>query len=102
MPPTWPERRRVDELVPIAVTVNGRLHAAEVEPRLHAADFLRGVLGLTGTHVGCEQGEEGEEVFHGGMGLFLCTRGFQILCHLFPKGQVLDGMGLFSDGNGKG
>lgn len=46
----------MDELVPIAVTVNGRLHAAEVEPRLHAADFLRGVLGLTGTHVGCEQG----------------------------------------------
>jgi carbon-monoxide dehydrogenase small subunit len=46
----------VDELLPIAVTVNGTLHEAEVEPRMHAADFLRGVLGLTGTHVGCEQG----------------------------------------------
>jgi len=46
----------VDERVPIAVTVNGVLHDAEVEPRMHAADFLRGVLGLTGTHVGCEQG----------------------------------------------
>jgi carbon-monoxide dehydrogenase small subunit len=44
------------ELIPIAVTVNGVLHEAEVEPRMHAADFLRGVLGLTGTHVGCEQG----------------------------------------------
>jgi aerobic-type carbon monoxide dehydrogenase small subunit (CoxS/CutS family) len=42
--------------VPIAVTVNGTLVEAEVEPRMHAADFLRGVLGLTGTHVGCEQG----------------------------------------------
>jgi aerobic-type carbon monoxide dehydrogenase small subunit (CoxS/CutS family) len=46
----------MDELIPIAVTVNGRLEQAEVEPRLHAADFLRGRLGLTGTHVGCEQG----------------------------------------------
>jgi len=46
----------VDERVPIAVTVNGTLHEALVEPRMHAADFLRGVLGLTGTHVGCEQG----------------------------------------------
>lgn len=24
--------------------------------RMHAADFLRQVLGLTGTHIGCEQG----------------------------------------------
>ena len=46
----------MDELVPIAVTVNGTLHVADVEPRMHAADFLRSVLGLTGTHVGCEQG----------------------------------------------
>jgi aerobic-type carbon monoxide dehydrogenase small subunit (CoxS/CutS family) len=46
----------MDELIPIAVTVNGHLQAAEVEPRMHAADFLRGVLGMTGTHVGCEQG----------------------------------------------
>lgn len=45
-----------DDLVPIAVRVNGTLHAADVEPRMHAADFLRTVLGLTGTHVGCEQG----------------------------------------------
>ncbi|MGE4177962.1 MAG: (2Fe-2S)-binding protein [Thermoleophilia bacterium] len=40
----------------MAVTVNGTQHEALVEPRMHAADFLRGVLGLTGTHVGCEQG----------------------------------------------
>ena len=46
----------MDELIPIAVTVNGTLQVAEVEPRMHAADFLRSVLGLTGTHVGCEQG----------------------------------------------
>jgi aerobic-type carbon monoxide dehydrogenase small subunit (CoxS/CutS family) len=40
----------------IAVTVNGMLHEAAVEPRLLLADFLRERLGLTGTHVGCEHG----------------------------------------------
>ena len=38
----------------ISVTVNGRRYQEEVEPRLLLADFLRDVLGLTGTHVGCD------------------------------------------------
>jgi carbon-monoxide dehydrogenase small subunit len=40
----------------IAVTVNGAIYDAAVEPRLLLADFLRHTLGLTGTHVGCEHG----------------------------------------------
>jgi aerobic-type carbon monoxide dehydrogenase small subunit (CoxS/CutS family) len=36
--------------------VNGSAITAEVPARLNAADFLRHVVGLTGTHVGCEQG----------------------------------------------
>jgi carbon-monoxide dehydrogenase small subunit len=40
--------------VSISVTVNGRLYQEEVEPRLLLVDFLRDVLGLTGTHVGCD------------------------------------------------
>jgi carbon-monoxide dehydrogenase small subunit len=40
----------------IAVTVNGTVCEAAVEPRLLLADFLRHTLGLTGTHVGCEHG----------------------------------------------
>jgi aerobic-type carbon monoxide dehydrogenase small subunit (CoxS/CutS family) len=40
----------------IEVTVNGRCYREEVEPRLLLSDFLRHVLGLTGTHVGCEHG----------------------------------------------
>lgn len=40
----------------IQFTVNGVLHNAEVEARLLLSDFLRHHLGLTGTHVGCEQG----------------------------------------------
>jgi carbon-monoxide dehydrogenase small subunit len=38
------------------VEVNGCSCEREVEPRLLLSDFLRGDLGLTGTHVGCEHG----------------------------------------------
>ena len=40
--------------VSISVTVNGRRYQEEVEPRLLLVDFLREVLGLTGSHVGCD------------------------------------------------
>ena len=43
-------------MVEIAVEVNGRAETAEVDGRMLLSDFLRGVLGLTGTHVGCEHG----------------------------------------------
>jgi carbon-monoxide dehydrogenase small subunit len=38
----------------ISLTVNGREHRAEVEPRLLLVHFLRENVGLTGTHIGCE------------------------------------------------
>jgi len=40
----------------ITLTVNGEPRSGEAEPRMTLADFLRGELGLTGTHVGCEHG----------------------------------------------
>jgi carbon-monoxide dehydrogenase small subunit len=40
----------------ISVTVNGRHYSHEVEPRLLLVHYLRDVLGLTGTHIGCETG----------------------------------------------
>jgi carbon-monoxide dehydrogenase small subunit len=40
----------------ICITVNGRRYSRAVEPRYLLADFLRHELGLTGTHIGCEQG----------------------------------------------
>jgi aerobic-type carbon monoxide dehydrogenase small subunit (CoxS/CutS family) len=43
-------------VIPVDVTVNSRRYREEVEPRLLLSDFLRGRLGLTGTHVGCEHG----------------------------------------------
>ena len=38
----------------IRVTVNGRENTHDVEGRLLLVHYLRDVLGLTGTHVGCE------------------------------------------------
>jgi carbon-monoxide dehydrogenase small subunit len=40
----------------VLLTVNGQTREGVAEPRLSLADFLREVLDLTGTHVGCEHG----------------------------------------------
>jgi 2-furoyl-CoA dehydrogenase 2Fe-2S iron sulfur subunit len=40
----------------IRLTLNGREVEGEAEPRMLLSDFLRHVLGATGTHVGCEHG----------------------------------------------
>jgi carbon-monoxide dehydrogenase small subunit len=39
---------------PLTVTVNGDERSTEVETRLLLVHYLRGTLGLTGTHVGCD------------------------------------------------
>ena len=43
-------------LIDVRLTVNGEPVERAVEPRRSLVDFLRHDLGLTGTHVGCEQG----------------------------------------------
>jgi 2-furoyl-CoA dehydrogenase 2Fe-2S iron sulfur subunit len=50
--------RRVNkgERARLSLTLNGRKMAGEAEPRMLLSDFLRHVLGATGTHVGCEHG----------------------------------------------
>jgi carbon-monoxide dehydrogenase small subunit len=42
--------------LPITIKINGKKLESAAEPRLLLADFIRHELGLTGTHVGCEQG----------------------------------------------
>ena len=42
--------------VVVTARVNGTTVTEQVPTRLNVADFLRHRLGLTGTHVGCEQG----------------------------------------------
>ncbi len=38
----------------VAMTVNGRTEDHDVEPRLLLVDYVRKVVGLTGTNVGCD------------------------------------------------
>ncbi len=40
--------------IEIQLRVNGKPRQSQVEPRLLLVHYLRDVLGLTGTHVGCE------------------------------------------------
>jgi len=44
------------ERLTVRLTINGTAVERSVESRRSLADFLRGDLGLTGTHVGCEHG----------------------------------------------
>jgi aerobic carbon-monoxide dehydrogenase small subunit len=45
--------------VAVQVTVNGKTYQNEVEPRLLLVHYLRDILGLTGTHVGCDTSQCG-------------------------------------------
>jgi carbon-monoxide dehydrogenase small subunit len=45
--------------VPVTIIVNGIPYTDEVEPRLLLVHYLRDVLGLTGTHVGCDTSQCG-------------------------------------------
>src|ERR1700731_3733304 len=40
----------------VCFTLNGRAVSGFAEPRMLLSDFIRPVLGATGTHVGCEHG----------------------------------------------
>ena len=46
-------------MVPLAITVNGKVRKAHVEPRTLLVHFLREQLLLTGTHVGCDTSQCG-------------------------------------------
>jgi carbon-monoxide dehydrogenase small subunit len=48
----------------IRVTVNGTQREDEVEPRLLLVHYLRDVVGLTGTHVGCDTSQCGACTIH--------------------------------------
>lgn len=44
------------EMLPVTIILNGCRTTQLVQARTHLADLLRGPLGLTGTHLGCEHG----------------------------------------------
>ena len=58
----------------ISVNVNGSSHTDTVEPRLLLVYYLRDVLGLTGTHVGCDTSQCGAcTVLVDGLAVKSCT-----------------------------
>ncbi len=60
--------------VPIRVEVNGRVYEHTVDPRLLLVHYLRDVLGLTGTKVGCDTSQCGAcTVLMNGLAVKSCT-----------------------------
>ena len=58
----------------ITLTVNGTRYTHDVEPRLLLVHYLRDVLGLTGTHVGCDTSQCGAcTVLVNGQAVKSCT-----------------------------
>jgi aerobic carbon-monoxide dehydrogenase small subunit len=78
----------------ISLTVNGKPTSHEVEPRLLLVHYLRDVLGLTGTHIGCDTSQCGAcTVMLNGMAVKSCT----ILAVQADGGEVLTIEGLATD-----
>jgi carbon-monoxide dehydrogenase small subunit len=50
--------------IALTLTVNGKPVTADIDPRTLLVDLLRGPLGLTGTHVGCDTGQCGACTVH--------------------------------------
>jgi len=83
------------ETLPIQVTVNGRTYTAEVEPRLLLVHFLRDVLNLTGTHIGCDTTSCGAcTVLWNGRPVKSCT----VFAVQVDGGEILTVEGLERDG----
>ena len=58
----------------ISLTVNGKKHTRDVEPRLLLVDLIREQLSLTGTNVGCDTSQCGACTVHmDGMAVKACT-----------------------------
>jgi aerobic carbon-monoxide dehydrogenase small subunit len=60
--------------VTLSLSVNGKAHTAQIDPRTLLVDYLRNDLGLTGTHVGCDTGQCGACTVHlDGNAIKACT-----------------------------
>src|SRR5438309_1301419 len=80
----------------ISVTVNGATQQSEIEPRLLLVHYLRDVLGLTGTHIGCETSLCGAcTVMVDGQAVKSCT----VLAAQVDGANVTTIEGLAQDGN---
>lgn len=79
----------------ITVTVNGQIHHSMVEPRMLLVHYLREMLDLTGTHIGCNTSQCGACVVQlDGQAVKSCT----VLAVQADGGEVTTIEGLASEG----
>jgi aerobic carbon-monoxide dehydrogenase small subunit len=84
------------EVKQVSITVNGEEYTTEIEPRLLLVHFIREVLGLTGTHIGCDTTSCGACTVHlDGIPIKACT----YLAVMADGHEVLtvEGLGLASE-----
>jgi carbon-monoxide dehydrogenase small subunit len=56
------------------MTINGTSHSHEVEPRMLLVHYIREVVGLTGTHIGCDTSQCGAcNILMNGQAVKSCT-----------------------------
>ncbi|RMD97091.1 MAG: (2Fe-2S)-binding protein [Calditrichaeota bacterium] len=80
----------------IKLTVNGEVKEADVEPRMLLVHFIREVLNLTGTHIGCDTTSCGACTVHlNGRAVKSCT----VLAVQAHEGELLTVEGLASNGD---
>ena len=63
--------------LPVKMTINGTSYSHEVEPRMLLVHYIREVVGLTGTHVGCDTSQCGA-------------------CTIIVNGQAVEACNLFA------
>jgi carbon-monoxide dehydrogenase small subunit len=82
--------------IPVSITVNGVQQSREVEPRLLLVHFLRDVLGLTGTNIGCDTSQCGACTVHlDGVAVKSCT----VLAVQADGGRITTIEGLAQNGD---
>ncbi len=81
--------------LPIKVKINGAMREATVEPRLLLVHFIREMLGMTGTHIGCDTTNCGAcTVLLNGKAVKSCT----VLAVQADGGEVMTVEGLAQNG----
>jgi carbon-monoxide dehydrogenase small subunit len=82
--------------IPVSITVNGIQQRRDVEPRMLLVHFIRDVLGLTGTNIGCDTSQCGACTVHlDGMSVKSCT----VLAVQADGSRVTTIEGLAQNGN---
>jgi carbon-monoxide dehydrogenase small subunit len=81
--------------VKVSMTVNGKTYEHDVEPRLLLVHYIRDVLQLTGTHVGCDTSQCGAcTITMDGMAVKSCT----VLAVQADGAEIMTIEGLAKDG----